>query len=159
MISGTISPENYLSAQHLHRRKTVQRNIAIAASMIAAGIAFLFFSQLIIGVGLIGGGIGCGIGELILAKVVLPRKARRTFSQQKDLAEVFTYSWNSEFIVARSAIGESKRPWKNYSKYAENAHIFLLYHADNLFEMFPKTWFQSQEQLDDFRAKASLARS
>jgi hypothetical protein len=90
--------------------------------------------------------------------VYLPWKVRRIHRQQKDLAFPFTYTWDSEFLKAQSVGGQSKRKWTNYVRCKENENLFLLYHADNLFEMFPKSWFQDQAQLIEFRSLANRAK-
>ncbi len=92
-----------------------------------------------------------------MSVIFLPRKVRRLHQQQKDLASPYTYKWDSEFLEAQGVNGQAKREWKNYAKFAENEKLFLLYHADNLFEMFPKSWFKDQTQITEFRSLASRA--
>lgn len=155
MITGTISFSDYLSAQRLHRAASVRWYYlaALVAIAIGAGI-YCSFSQ---SAGLIiaSAGIGGLVGELVVARVFLPWRVRRLYAQQKDLASPFTYSWTSAFIEARGISGHSKRAWESYAKYKEDERLFLLYHADNLFEMFPKSWFRDQSQIREFRELAS----
>lgn len=68
-----------------------------------------------------------------------------------------TYTWDSDFIAAQGVSGQSRRAWKNYAKFKENEEMFLLYHADNMFEMLPKRWFISDAQIAEFRGCASRA--
>ncbi len=79
------------------------------------------------------------------------------YRQLKDLSSPFTYTWNAEFLEAQGKSGHAKREWRNYVKFKEDEKLFLLYHADNIFEMLPKGWFQDQAQVADFRLHAGKA--
>ena len=127
---------------------------AAGCTVTAVGIALFILGHKMLAFVLVGAGLGGVIGELIMSSVFLPWKVRRIHRQQKDLASPFTYTWDAEFLEARGISGHSKREWKNYAKYKENDKLFLLYHADNLFEMLPKSWFQDQSQVSDFRVHA-----
>ncbi|WP_019918979.1 YcxB family protein [Methyloversatilis discipulorum] len=157
MISGTISASDYLNAQRLHRAKSVRWYYAASGFAVAAGVATYFFYQQKLGFIIGCAGVGGLIGELVMSLLYLPWKVRRLHQQQKDLAFPFTYTWDSEFLEAKGVSGQSKRQWSNYAKCKENENLFLLYHSDALFEMFPKAWFQDQTQIAEFRSLAHLA--
>ena len=157
MITGTITASDYLNAQRLHRRKAEFFYFAVSGVAIVIGLVLLVTEFRFPGYIVIAGGVGGAIGELVTSLIILPWKVRRLHSQQKDLASPFTYRWSPEFLEAKGVSGETKRPWKNYAKVKENKNMFLLYHADNLFEMFPKTWFENNEQEDEFRGLAKNA--
>jgi len=157
MITGTISPSDYLNAQRLHRARSVRWCYLVSAVIFAVGLAIYFLSNQKIGFIIACASIGGGVGELIMSTVYLPLKVRRLHNQQKDLASPFTYKWDPIFLEAQGISGQSKREWKNYAKYKEDEKIFLLYHADNLFEMFPKSWFRDEMQVSEFRELANRA--
>jgi YcxB-like protein len=157
MLTGVISASDYLDAQKLHRAKSVRWYYLASGCTIAVGVGLYFFSQRKLGFILVCAGIGGVIGELIMSTVYLPRKVRYLYRQQKEFAAPLTYTWNAEFLEAQGASGQWKRPWTNYAKYKENEKLFLLYHADNIFEMFPKSWFRDQTQVAEFRELASRA--
>lgn len=157
MISGTISKADYLNAQRLHRAKMENRYYLASGIAIAVGIAIYLFHNPKLGFILFCAGVGGALGELVMSSVFLPRKVSHLYQQQKDLASPFTYKWDSEFLEAQGVSGQAKRKWDNYAKYKEDKNIFLLYHADNLFEMFPKSWFTDSNQVNDFRKLASRA--
>ncbi|WP_310601106.1 YcxB family protein [Desulfobulbus sp.] len=155
MISGTITISDVLEAQRLHRSTAVRWCYAISGiTALIGALAYFHFDQEI---GFVSScaGIGGTLGEFIYSRTYIPWKVRRIYKQQKDFASPFTYTWNSEFIEAQGICGQSKRAWKNYAKFKENENIFLLYHADNIFEMLPKNWFGNEGQLDEFRRFAS----
>lgn len=157
MITGTISSSDYLNAQRLHRAKTVRWFYLIAVIVILGGSGIFFFAHSTVGLIVAGASLGALLGELVMSALYLPWKSRRIHAQQKDFASPFTYTWDSSVIEARGVSGQSKREWVNYAKVKEDDWLFLLYHADNLFEMVPKRWFQNQAQIQEFRELASRA--
>ena len=157
MITGSISASDYLNAQRLHREKSVRWCYAATGTAVAVGVALYFFYQQKLGFIVGCAGIGGVIGELVISSLYLPWKIRRLHVQQKDLASPFTYTWDSEFLEAKGVSGQSKRQWSNYAKCKENEKLFLLYHSDVLFEVFPKNWFQDQTKIAEFRSLANRA--
>lgn len=154
MITGSISINDYLQAQRLHRRSVAKwLNIAAVVTTVC-GVVMLTAGARPFGLMVLFAGAGALIFEYLCAYVYLPRKVAKTLTQQKDLAGQFTYSWSAEHIESQSNIGSSRRPWNHYIKVKEDEHIFLLYHTDNLFEMLPKPWFRSAEAIHEFRRLA-----
>ena len=157
MITGIISVSDYLNAQRLHRGSSVRWYNTASATAIAFGVALYFFYRQNLGFIVGCAGVGGVIGELVMSLFYLPRKVRRLHHQQKDLASPFTYTWDSEFLEAKGTSGQSKRQWSNYARCKENEKLFLLYHSDAIFEMFPKAWFQDQVKIAEFRNLANGA--
>lgn len=158
MITGLISVQDFLRGQRLHRRPIAIGSHVFVAVLMVFGAAALFFAPSPhLGLACLGAGIGGLIGELVTSQVYLPRKVRRLHAQQKDLASPFSYEWDEGHLTARGASGSARRPWSNYVKLKEDEHLFLLYHADNLFEMFPKSWFPTPEAMAEFRRLAEAA--
>ena len=158
MITGTISVADFLRAQRLHRKSVRGWSYAFTAAALFIGTVLFFLGMKQSGLISAFAGIGGLVGELVTAHVYLPWKVRRLHSQQKALAQPFIYSWDREYIHAQSAQGSAKRFWTDYCKVKEDEEVFLLYHADNLFEMLPKTWFVTAESLSEFRDLASGAK-
>jgi hypothetical protein len=157
MIHGKISVNDYLIAQRLHRRSVAKWvNIATAA-LAACGLAMLLAGANRLGLIVLFGGVGGLVGEGFVANIQLPRRVAKLHAQQKDFAEQVTYSWDGQYIEAQSQTGSARRPWTHYAKVKEDEHIFLLYHSDNIFEMLPKSWFPSQELINEFRKLALRA--
>jgi hypothetical protein len=151
MITSTISASDYLDAQRLHRAQALRWFSVFCCVLVGLGVALFFLHLPQPGVISVCVGIGFLITELIFSSLYLPWKTHRLHAQQKDLAAEFTYTWDSEFLEGRSANGHSKRRWRDYVKFKENEKIFLIYHADNLFEVFPKKWFRDLAHMNEFR--------
>jgi YcxB-like protein len=154
MISGNISTTDYLQAQRLHRKSAAKwvKNIAFLAC--ACGAAMLIVGHRQFGVLTLCAGAGVFISEYLFANFYLPHFVKKNHAQRKDLASRFTYSWDAQYVEAKSDTGSSRRPWSHYAKLKEDDHLFLLYHADNMFEMLPKSWFPNSEKIQEFRTQA-----
>lgn len=157
VITGVISAADYLAAQRLHRRRAVTLWYSIGIAAAVCGVMWWYFTADRSAFLLLGAGLGGLAGELTMSLIYLPWKVRRLHTQQKDLACTFTYTWDENVLQARAAIGQSIRPWEHYLRLKESKHVLLLYHADNLFEMFPKRWFQDTAQIKQFRNLAANA--
>jgi hypothetical protein len=154
MITGSISVNDYMQAQRLHRKSFAKWSNISAAVIAACGVVMLMAGPRQFGVIALFTGVGAFLGEYFVAYIYLPRKVKKLHTQQKALTSQFTYSWDTQHIEAQSSTGSSRRPWDHYAKVKEDENIFLLYHADNMFEMLPKSWFPSSEAIDEFRKLA-----
>jgi hypothetical protein len=155
MISASISSQNYLAALRLHRQRVVKRQLLVLAALAVAGMIVVVLGYMLIGLILVGAGVGGFIGEFVQSRFTLPRRAEKIYKQQASLRDTYTYSWDKENLSVSSETGQARRPWSDYIKFLENDQLLLLYHSDVMFEIFPKSWFSSKEQVDEFRALAS----
>jgi hypothetical protein len=155
MITAAISSNDYLAALRLHRQRVVTRQLLVLAVLAATGAIAIALGYMLVGFILIGAGVGGLIGELVQSKLILPRRADKIYNQQVSLRATYTYSWDNEVLSVSSETGQARRPWSDYIKFLENDQLFLLYHSDIMFEIFPKSWFSGQVQADEFRALAS----
>lgn len=83
--------------------------------------------------------------------VVIPRRVRRIFRQQKNLQRPLEFGWDRETVWSSSEIGNTKRPWSDFTKWRELKGLFLLYHSDVMFQMIPKRSFPNPDAVDEFR--------
>lgn len=155
MITGTITAQDYLSAMRLHRRSSVRRQMVWLTVFVVAGTVIAAFGHLLPGCVLLGAGVGGMVGELVQSKFVLPRRTRRIHGQQASMRDTYEYSWDDDSLTVSSRNARVERRWKDYLKMLENDELLLLYQSDVMFEMFPKSWFQSEAQARQFRALAS----
>ena len=155
MITAAISAKDYLAALRLHRKRAVSRQLLVLSVVAAGGLFALVLGYRLIGFILIGAGIGGLIGELVQSRLLLPRRAEKIYDQQASLRATYTYTWDESGLSVSSENGHASRPWSDYVKLLENDQLLLLYHSDIMFEIFPRSWFSSQEQADEFRAAAS----
>jgi hypothetical protein len=156
-ITGFISVADYLAAQRLHRKRAAMVCYGIAVAAVVCGVMWWYFTADRSAFLLLCAGLGGFAGELTMSLIYLPWKVRRLHKQQKDLACTFTYTWDENVLRARAENGQSIRPWTHYFKLKANKDVLLLYHADNLFEMFPTRWFEDAAEMKEFRNLAANA--
>lgn len=157
MISGTLTQKQHLLALRMHRRKSVTLQVAILLGSAAIGVATFAMGFVYPGSVLIGAGVGGMIGAFVQSRLTLPRNVAKIHRQQASLRAHNTYSWDKEWLSVSTEHGQARRRWSDYIKLRESAELFLLYHSDVMFEIFPKVWFNEQEQMDEFRRFASQA--
>lgn len=155
MISGTISADDFLSAQRLHRQPMARRQLVVLAALMLIGLLIVRAGYFSLGIITFGAGAGGLVGELVLSRLLLTRRHLRIYHQQTSLRSSYTYSWDAESISVVCDSGQAKRSWSDYVKSRENDQMFLLYHSDVMFEIFPKSWFLNWEQVKAFRELSS----
>lgn len=156
MITGSLLEEDFLDSQYFHRSRYVKRTLLVLGALAIVGsIMWLAFDHSFIGLIMVCGAVGGFLGEFIVRTLILPRRLRRVYRQHAGYKSNFTYSWDQDALTADSDIGHARRPWSHYTKWLENDHVFLLYHSDVMFELIPKRWFSSRDQLANFRNAVS----
>jgi hypothetical protein len=95
-------------------------------SIISAVLTTLAFT-LVAAAGLIG-----------LNALLLPRRARRIYDQQRSLKGIYETQWDAETVTVSSPSGALRYGWGDFVKWSENADILMLYQSDVMFNAFPK---------------------
>lgn len=159
-IAFTLTPEDYIAAQHLHARRQMLRPPMLALFAIFAAVFFFgvfaptgdpFLNRLMVIVALV-----------VFAMIpfnyffLLPRRTRKIFAQQKTLSERVEASWSPEDYSASNATNSGTIRWADYHKWDSDEKIVLLYQSDILFQMIPRTAL-TDAQLSDIRALARTA--
>ena len=72
-----------------------------------------------------------------LGYLLLPRRARKLFAQQKLLHSVQNVEFTNEAIITFSDLSTTKLPYAMAHKWLENREIFLVYFSDSSFHFFP----------------------
>lgn len=155
MITGTITFEDFVAAQRLHRRRPVRLQMILCSVLALLGAGLLMLGHRYPGVVLLGIGGGGWAGEAVMSFVYLPWKYRRLYRQQASLRAAYTYAWDADNLRVSSAAGQAARPWKHYLRMREDERMFLLYHSDMMFEMLPKSWFRDSELVDAFHRQVT----
>jgi TM2 domain-containing membrane protein YozV len=156
MITGKISVDDFLRAHELHSASIKKWTNWFSAALAGCGGLMLLAGFWDLGLILLCSGICSLVVSYVSARTSLPRRMRKIYAQHKGLADEITYSWDEQYIEGKGRDGSSRRLWSDYLKMKENEHVFLLYQTDHLFEMLPKSWFQSREAILEFRKLASF---
>lgn len=167
-VRFTPTQNDYVAAPRLHYRKQVLARkfwgrltlvtfgIAIASALALSifGVEFLE----VVPIALFGA-TGGGIGLLIIVVgnyLLLPRRSRRLFRQQRSLHRETTFAWDAISGCWSSDNGNSRTKWSDYHAWAEGSATILLYLNDQLFQFLPLRVF-AQDQLEDLRATLCAA--
>jgi len=150
MVTGQITEAEFIAAHQLHRGKVAYVTRVTALIAASVGLILFFAVSKQYGLILLLGGIGGLLGELAQSQLFLPFRLRRLYAQVKGRTDI-TYSWNSATLSLKSALGNAERPWTGFHKAKESDKVFLLYFNDAIFEIVSKRWFQTPEQVNDFR--------
>ncbi len=149
-IGFTYTVADFLDAQRLHHTLSLRGRrllIRVAAILIAVSAAVVFASgEWKEGVHAIEFGLACAAIYLCLIAVlilmarlfVLPRAARRQFSQLKEFGGPVKVGVSSPHILFTTKNGFSEIPTEDFLKWAENGKSILLYRADRQFSFVPK---------------------
>lgn len=157
-----ITAEDYLASQMLHTELTWRQSILFSCLILLAFISYLWFpfpqaKDLVVWV-FGGAAVGGVVGRLIARTLLLPRRARRIYAQQKGLHGQIEYTWDAEAFSVKTERGQARTPWRDYVKYRESETLFLLYHSDIMFNMVPKRLFVDPAQAKEFRSHLSAIR-
>lgn len=137
-LTYTISEKHYLDAQRLHARfKRWYVKLFFAVLCIAGVVLF--------GTGLYHHNYWLALAGLVY--MVLPWSvfylitlplARRSYRNYPAMHQPQTLEVEDEQLVLRSAIGDSKLPWKYVVRWAEDVRFILVYIQPNMFFIVPK---------------------
>lgn len=82
---------------------------------------------------------------LTLNYVLLPRRVRRIFVQQKALHDKVSIQWGDEGISFETGRGSSRFLWSDFVRIAENQKAIVLLQSDALFNFIPKRVLSADE--------------
>lgn len=148
--SGVISEADYLAAQRLHARPggAVRwlRWVALALVALSLPLALWQAAQ--------GDAAGlivlipfavAALTMLLSHTLLVPGLARRHYRQYKVLQQPLVITLDEQGSEWRAANGSSRLAWPDYHQWKEDETLFLLYQADNLFQMLPKRLLGPEE--------------
>lgn len=123
------------------RRATLRTYLVIFGScLIALGVILWSDGLSAIAVGLIAGLIVSLLGPLVL----VPRRLRRTFVEQRSAGEERTVRFYDDRFESNQASGSMTVPWRDFVKWDEDRRIMLVYLNRNAMTMLPKRAFSDE---------------
>ena len=167
MIGFTPDPDDYVAACRANflaawRRPSALKRYAIGIGVTAVlGGAFGWFAEREIVPALIvatGAGLYMALLLLVilgLTFLLLPRRARKLFAQQRSIHRRFEYRWSEDGLESSSDLGSVTRAWSDFHGWRRAPSTFLLYHNAQMFEFLPIR-VMTGEQAEDLHA--TLAR-
>ena len=155
-IRGQLTEQDYLQAQQLHMQLTGWARLLPYATILLWIVGFIFAGLKAIQ----------GTPSFFLALVpatlfilitpltnrsVLPRQIKRLFQQNKEVSAPMEMEFSEEGMKFTNSFGHNARPWSYFVKWKEGEQGFLLYHADQVFNLIPKRLGGAPEALSFVR--------
>ena len=79
--------------------------------------------------------VGGVFASEFVRRVVLPRRSRRIFAQQKNLQRPLEFWWNDDALHGSNERGSSATPWADYLRSRRDDRVILLYLSDAMPEV------------------------
>jgi len=143
-----------VAGYRLHFLDSIKRKRALRAFVVVAVVCALVSTWLLwsddigpIVAALVGLVYGFGLLAIILVInfLMLPRRVRRIFAQQKSLHGETHVEWSDAGISFRSAHGHSTLEWSDYVRLVEGRDMILLMQSDALFNFIPKSALTAEQ--------------
>jgi len=156
MIKGIFSPNDLVSAAWVHMRP--RRGFAIAGILIVV-LGFVALWVMFFGPGASApelswarwGLVGSYVYLFAWLAIGIPYKSRRSYKQRKDLQRECTFAATDAGLSSSNQNAQGVKPWEDYLKWKEGKLVFLVYLSDNMFQIIPKRFFDSAEEINAFR--------
>ncbi len=156
-IAGQLTADDYVAANRLHMQKRGWKRLAwilvwsfLALGALASGLIAIqdprtglpTFSILVV----------VALLNVFVRMVYLPRRARRVFSQQRNLHATFECRVTEAGLDSTNANTTTHLPWTYIIRWKEGPALFVLYQSDLVFNLVPKRLFAHAADVDAFRA-------
>ena len=134
-----ITEQDFMNAQRLHMRPgKISRmsryilGIILVPSLLFLAVADAYHAQLpaLVALGVIA-------LVIILFLVILPRRLRRFYREQKTLKYPFTIELNEDGVFSEGENGNGRIKWDNFYAWKMDSKTVLLYQARNFFNVIP----------------------
>ncbi|WP_448662368.1 YcxB family protein [Sphingomonas sp. CJ20] len=102
------------------------------------GERFTLVSVLVALAGSVATGAGVFVGIMLVARRLLPRRARRAYRQHRGLRDPIRAEWDDAGLRIAAATGESRLAWGDYVRWSADDRVLLLYQTDYLFNILPR---------------------
>jgi hypothetical protein len=140
------------------RRFAVRIALIVA---IATAVGTVIFAQdadfgtMVSAIAVIGAGVLAWLAAVLgLSFLLIPRRSRKLFQQQRTLARDFDVEWTDQHLAFQSDISSSTIAWPDYYKWREGRDTFLFYLNERLNHFLPKRAL-TPEQIIDLRNTAA----
>jgi hypothetical protein len=152
--AGTFAPEDLVSAAwvHLRPRKSLALVGLLLLALVVGMTMFIFLTGSAHEVGWAAWAMpGFTLYGALVFGVGIPYKCRRSYAQRKDLQRPCTFAaGEGGFEFSTEGITGTKK-WSDYLKWKEGEKCFMLYMSDNVYQVIPKRFLQSEDDARAFR--------
>ena len=86
--------------------------------------------------------------QFLVPRYWVPRLARKTYMQQKDLRLETTTWWDDEKLYSSNQQTKAHLEFADMVKWAANDDTLLIYRSDHLFNFIPSRVFRNKVEID-----------
>lgn len=156
-IVFTPLEQDLLSAYRLHMQRFSGKRLfwmiafgALIGIGLAAldGFADLFSSSILVLSMVIWALVVVAIIQFLVPRYWVPRLARKTYRQQKDLRLETTTWWDDEKLHSSNEQTKSFMEFADMVKWSANDDMLLIYRSDHLFNFLPVRVFRNTAEMD-----------
>jgi hypothetical protein len=154
MIQGTYTPQDLWAASWSHIRP--RRSLAVVGVLLAGAFVWALWAAFFGRFSAEAGWtrwvmIAVGIYLVGYFGVGIPYFTRRAFRQRKDLQRPCKFTPSESGLGFETEGAQGAKPWSDYLKWKEGKSAFLLYMSDGMYQVLPKRFFSSPDEVDAFR--------
>jgi len=154
-LKGRIAVEDLMTAQWVHVRP--RRSFAVVGILLLGLAVFVWADSLVWRRQWLTNPMNWALPSVLAylafcAFIWTPRKIRQSYCQRKDLHHDISMVVTNAGVASHTERGNSMKPWSDYLKWKEGKSVFLLYLSDQMFQMVPKRFFATHEDIDAFRS-------
>ena len=147
-IHCQITPGDYIEAQYLHLRpRPLFKYIGIllfALAILASLQQFVFPTPRLVA-WLPSATLGCLLYFALLYFVLIPKRIRKIYKQQKSLQSPYESNITEEAYGTVGVQGTARIPWTEFYKFKTGKNMILVYQSDAIYHIFPKRWFTDRQ--------------
>lgn len=157
-LKGQLQWTDYLNSQLLHLRPDGLVRISLYLLLpgmvcgFVGGLYMFITGQLEIPIISFAPFFGFVVIIFLYRYVILPKRVKKIFYQQKELSSPFEYEFTETGMVASNEFGSSNRPWEHFNKWKENKELLMLYYSDVMYSIIPKRIFFDSQQIETVKA-------
>jgi len=140
-INGQITLHDYLMAHWLHAGRSYVVAVAAIVTFSFLTYAFWLHSLLVLFI---------SVGAALFFTLTVPLRLRRNFARYKALSVPYEIEITPEVLRHTSTIGSGEQRWEVFTKWKQSKDLILLYQSSMLFNVIPKHYFSSEQQISEF---------
>lgn len=150
-ITVNISADDCFKSQLMHYEFSISRLTGL--TLVLAWIGYFLYEEADVSAAtVVGGTLGFLLWYTSYFLLYLRWRCKKIYNQQKSLHTPTEAEWDSENIEFIHSSGHAKMRWSDFAKFKESNDLIMLYHSDALFSFIPKSSFNSEEQMLNFKS-------
>lgn len=149
-LSGTLTATDLVVAQWVDIKPRPAFAI-VGIALLATGIWAIWYSFSVPSLRGNGWLLLGSLGLMAALAVRIRYKAIRIYRQRRAMQRSIRLEPTDTGLFSKSETGHGITPWSDFLKWKEGNGLFLLYVSDDMFHIVPKRFFNSEDDISEFR--------